>query len=788
VEPLQGQGQPPPQGGSQAPPAPGQPPPPAAGAPGAGAPPFDPETIPSDRDFLQQALAGLQAGGGNVLEFLRPDDEPPSDASPGPVPASAPGSLFDELTEEQRDELARELTDRRSEYISACGDFFDIEQEIRDAYAMRADSTHSGTGVEAAQMVSEQTMNLTDQVTARLNANTLGVTPFAKVEPIALGDDDSKKTEDLLDSARAMENFIHCYGQEVIGWESLVPAINLRAVKLGSAVLYIEYVEETVKTYAYTKEHSTAQANERTEGRVVWNLIPNRHVMIWPFTLRDWQREYEIVGHAMYLSPSKWREQCARLEISDELRDLALRVNAGADDEQREDNLKAQGVDIGPVRERFAADVEIVNLFCHMTLPGRKVRERFQVHLDQQNQKIVWMDYNRWHSQKHGYHLIPYKRVDEFAWAMGLGHEVVMHQAADSTFRNIQIDNLMAGCYWLVAIKPDLLHQVQHDRPTPGQVIPMDDPTSDLKTIKLGGEVPELLAAMSDNQNRARTAAGIPPVLSGMGDPVQKSGTGSGATQALIEQGGQKIGDVDREIRLGYSGAIQFTLEVLAQCAPDGVLYNYAPDKDVQLLRQLRWTPPRGEISRQFKVSAQAPNANTSYEARQRSWLLMWQYIKDTMQTLLPQALALLQDENPGAIPRLKRQVIESGLYMLARVIEDYQIPGALQHMWTLPTPLPQDETIGNYVKQIQQLQQQLQQASQQDKPKESIPIDKIPPPGMANLGQQQMLEQAGIHYPPPQPAPGVPSEGQPPMGAQGPPPGASGPPPGAGPPPQGGQ
>ncbi len=756
-------------------------PPPAA--------PFDPETIPSDQDFLQKALAGLQQGGADVLQFLRPGEEE-SEESPGPVPASAPGSLFDELTEQERDELAREPTDRWAEYRSSMADWFDIEQEIRDSYAMRPDSTHSGTGVEAAQMVSEQTMNLTDQVVARLDSNILGVTPLAKVEPVALGPSDSKQTEDLLESARATENFIHAYGKEVIGWEALIPRINLRAVKLGTAVLYIEYQEEEVETFSYTKEHSEAQSNKRTEGRVVWNLVPNRHVIVWPITLADWQRDYELVGHAMYLSPSVWRERCATLGISDELRELALRVNAGADDEFREENLEAQGVDTGPVRERFAAEVEIVNLFCHMTLPGKPGRRvKFHCHLDPQNQKIVWMSRNQWHSQKHGYFAIPYKVVDEFAWGMGLGHEIQMHQAADSTFRNIQIDNLMASCYFVVGMKPDLLHQIQHDRPVPGQVIPMDDPTNDMKTIELGGETPQLGAAMTDNQNRARTAAGIPPVLSGMGDPVQKSGTGSGATQALIEQGGQKIGDVDRAMRLGYSGAIQFTLEVLAQCAPDGVLYRYAPQEDVQLLRQLRWTPPRGEIDKQFRVSAQAPNANTSYEARQRTWLLMWQYIKDFNQTTLPQAIQLLENENPGAIPRLQRQAIEGAIYMFRKVIEDYQIPGALQHVWQMPTELPNDQVIANYLQQIQKLQQQLQQASQQDKPKEAINIKDVPPPGMANLGQVAMLGQAGINYPLPQaqPAPGAPSEGQPPMGVQGPPPGASGPPPGAGPPPQGG-
>jgi hypothetical protein len=760
---------------------------PPTGPPSMGVPPGIDDPLPSHHDLLAKALADISARGGNVLDFFSAKTQP-SEASPGPVPGSEPGTLFDELTEEELGELATELSERVDEYQIAARTFFEIEQEIRDSYAMQPDSTHSGSGVEASQMVSELTMNLTDQVVGRLNANILGVTPLVKVEPVALEEQDSPRTEALLDSAKATENFIHAYGRDVIGTEQKIPLINLRSVKLGTTIVYVEWVKETRKTYSYTKEHRTAQATEREEGRLTWTLVPNRHVVVWPITLADWQREYELVGHVLYLSPARWREKCRQLGISDELRDLALRVNAGADDRDREDNLQAAGFDTGPVRERFAVEVELVNLFCYMTLPGHpeRGRERFQVLLDRQNRKIVWADWNRWHTQKHPYFPIRYKAVDEFALGQGLGHEIQYHQAGDSTFRNIQIDNLMALCYWLVCMKPDLLHQELHDRPLPGQVMPMEDPEHDLISKKLGGEVPELLAAMEDNQNRARTAAGIPPVLSGMGDPVQKSGTGSGATQALIEQGGQKIGDVDRQMRLDYSALFQFTLEAISQCAPDGVYYRFAPEKDVAYLRELRWTPPRGEIDRQFRVSAQAPNANTSYEARQRSWLLMWQYLKDTLQTLLPQAIELLQNENPGAIPRLKRQAIEGSLYMLARVVEDYQIPGALQHLWSLPDPLPQDQVIGNLYQQIQQLQQQLQDAQKQDRPKESMSIDKIPPPGMANEGQVAMLKQVGIDYPPPQ-APGAPSEGQPPMGGQGPPPGMGGPPPAGPPAPQGG-
>jgi len=743
-------------------------------------PPFGPPSLdgspPSDADLLQQALAGLSGQGADVLQFLRPDDAP-SDASPGPVPASGPGTLYDTLSEEELDLLATELTELRDDYQTSCRDFFDIEQEIRDAYAMRADSTHSGAGVEASQMVSELTMNLTDQVVARQNANILGVTPLVRVEPVALSDQDDARTKDLLDSARATENFIHAYSHEQLGVERKIPLTNLRTVKLGTTVIYVEWVEELKKTKHYTAEHTEAQQSEDRAGRLVWNLVPNRHVIVWPYTIENWQEEYEVVGHDMYLSPARWRELCNQLGISDENRDLALRVNAGADDEFKEENLAAQGMDTGPVRDRLSAEVVITNLFCYRPLPGRHGRERFQVLLDPNNRKVVWCDENRWHTCKHGYFPIRYKAIDEFAWGMGLGHEVVYHQAADSTFRNIQIDNLMALCYYVIGMKPDLMHEFLNDRPNPGQVLPLDNPKEDVQSIKLGGEVPELLSAMTDNQNRARTAAGIPPVLSGMGDPVQKSGTGSGATQALIEQGGQKIGDVDRQMRLDYSDLFQFTLEALAQCAPDGVLYRFAPDKDVPLLKELRWKAPRGQIERLFRVSAVAPNANTSYEARQRSWLLMWQFFKDFNQTVLPQAIQLLQSENPGAIPRLQRQAIEAAIFMVKRVCEDYQIPGALQQVWDFPEPLPQDQTIANYVQHINDLQQQLQQKQASDKPKEAISIDKIPPPGMANLGQVAMLHQAGIDYPPPDQGQGA-TPGAPP----GMPPGAPQPQPSGGP------
>jgi hypothetical protein len=725
---------------------------------------------PSESEQTAASLHALSQGGADILKFLAPHAEP-SGTPPSPGPGTRPATLRDQLSESELQELADDATDLCDDYERAAKDFFDIEQEIRDAYAMRADATHSGTGVEAAQMVSELTMNLTDQVTARLNSNILGVTPLAKVEPIATSDDDDQRTKDLLDSARAAENFLQWYFQEVVKVGRKVPLINLRSVKLGTTVVYVEWQEEFRRTFAYTKEHETAQPIEGREGRLVWNLVPSRHVKIWPITLPDWQDGYELVGHDMYLSPARWREMCGALDISDECRDLALNAATGGDDRMQEENLEGHGVTVGPVRDRLDRNVKITNLMLDTVLPGRRQRERTHLLLDRQNRKVCWLDHNKWHNQMHSYFPIRYKLKDEFGWGDGLGHEVQFNQAADSTYWNLEIDSMMATAFYLILMKPDMLHQLTIDRPIPGQVVPTDDPANDLRSEKLGGPLPELQEAKTANDNRARMAAGIPPVLSGMGDPVQKSGTGSGATKALVEQGGQKIGDVDRQMREDYSALIQFSFEAIAQCAPEGVYYSYAPDKDVHLLRSLKWTPPRGELGKQFKVTATAPNANTSFSARQESWLLLWQYLKDFTQTTLPQAIELLMAENPGAVPRLKRQSVEAAVYFVQRVIEAHQIPGALQHVWTLPAELPQDQVIGNYVKLVQDLQQQLAaKHAGKDKPAESIPIDKIPPPGMANPGQVQMLEQAGIHYPqsPPGGAPGAPppGPGQPPPGA----------------------
>src|SRR6185503_13566018 len=86
--------------------------------------------------------------------------------------------------------------------------------------------------------------------------------------------------------------------------------------------------------------------------------------------------------------------------------------------------------------------VEYCELWCNRLLPDAEMPEKFQVFVHEGLREVLWIDCNRLHSQKHPYFPIRYKKVDGSAWGMGLGHEIAYCQAADTTFRNLELDNL----------------------------------------------------------------------------------------------------------------------------------------------------------------------------------------------------------------------------------------------------------------------------------------------------------------------------------------------------------
>lgn len=641
------------------------------------------------------------------------------------VPGDGSQEATLKLSAQEEAALASYLCEICDRYDGVMDGRREIEQDIQLAYKMASDPQQMGRGPAASEIVSELTMSLTDQASARITANIMGVEPIAKVTPI-----DGPGQEDLvsIETAEATQRFLQEYSLREMGLKVKLPLAIHRVCKVGTCVLKAEWQTKKKMVWKLREDIvSGRQSYIRTpqyDGKVNVQLVPNRHVIIWPPTLSDWQEDYEIVGQEEFYSTSRWHALAASLGLES---DVVAAVDAqpgGESDFLGEEILAESGVDAVPMRETMPM-TKLTELWCDLVIPGRLEAEKFQVILHRDTRKILWADYNRYQNQKHPYFPLRYKLVDELAWGDGVGHEIRMHQAVDSALRNLELDSLKAGAYWVVLRRSGWVHETLTDRVIPGQVIPVDDVNADFKPVKLGGEVPELRSARQDNSFGAREASGQAPVLSGLGDPIQKSGTGTGATVALIEQAGKKFGQVDSTIRNDLSAFYQFVLELIAQMAPDGVYYRCANESDARILMSLRWTPPKGDIGSLYHIWAQAPSAANSQEARKQSLVMASQYLEQHLQMWLPMAQQILQQENPAALDRLLREVADFRRMLAYQVIEDYDIPGVKDRIPDLPEPTPEDQVINQLMQQLQQMQQQLQQLQGQMQPQQPLPPEQ---------------------------------------------------------------
>jgi hypothetical protein len=669
-------------------------------------------TATPEEQFQAISLLLDQGADPSVLDSAQQEEGPTRPGALVPGDGSQAPTL--KLTSDEETKLAQYLCELCDRYDGVMDSRREIEQDIQLAYKMAPDPQQQGRGPAPSEMVSEFTMSLTDQASARITANIMGVDPIAKVTPIDGADQESLVS---IETAEATERFLQEYTLREMNLRTKLPLAIHRVCKVGTCILKAEWKTKKKMVWKLREDLLTgAQSYDRTpriEGKVNVQLVPNRHVLIWPPTISDWQDEYEIVGQEEFYSRSRWHALAASLNLEKEVVEQVDAQPGGESDFLGEEVLAESGVEMTAMHESMPM-TKLTELWCDTVIPGRTEPEKFQVILHRDTRQILWADYNRYQSQKHPFFPVRYKLVDELAWGDGVGHEVRMHQACDSALRNLELDGLKAGAYHVVLRRSGWVHETLTDRVMPGQVIPVDDVNEDFKTAKLGGEVPEIGSAKQDNSFRAREASGQAPVLSGLGDPVQKSGTGTGATVALIEQAGKKFGQVDATIRNDLSAFYQFVLELIAQMAPEGVYYRCANEEDARVLMSLRWTPPKGEVGSLYHIWAQAPSAANSQEARKQALVMASQYLEQHLAQWLPMAQQILQMENPAAIDRLNRLVLDFRRELTYRVIEDYDIPGIKDKIPDLPPPIPEDQVINQLMQQLQQMQQQYEQLQMQ--------------------------------------------------------------------------
>lgn len=632
------------------------------------------------------AGAGLEAGTPVDPLVLLGEDQPEDEATFDGRALPDEGDEI-ELSTEDREELARDLCEQLTVYDSAMENRRDRWDEIEEAYDLVGSSGGGGEIGESESIVSEWLMSLVDQASARVEEAILGADPLVRVKPLqGEGMETGQWAADALSSERVLNTYI----RRESGLDRLLPVLCHRTTKLGTAVVRPAWKRRKWVSRWY-KQDGTEAEEKQESGSINFELIDNRAVILWPPTVVNWQ-DAEMLGHRARYSHYKWKAKAKELELSAE---VIGKVEASDQSDTRNADGMVEALDDtrGPK--------QITELWCDMPLPGDSENTRFLVLLHEDSRTLLKIFPNRHREQQHPYFPLRFKLTDKSGWGDGIGDEALTAQSIESALRTLELDNLMAGAYWVNVVRSGSLADINIDRLRPGEVLRTDDP-SDITPIKMGGEAPEVGAAIDKNRFYGREATGMAAVLGGQGDPTMKSGAGTGSTLALIEQAATKFNGVGRRIKFDLADIFSFALDLLAQYATDGQLYRVATKEDAGAIQLLKWLPPRARIRDIFHVEVQAPSASTSNEARKQSYLMLWSFSSQFVQMIVGQAAPVLQQQNPNGYMRWLSEWATFLEELARKIVEHHDLPGLKEMVPSLPEMTPDDQI-------IQQLQGELQ-------------------------------------------------------------------------------
>jgi hypothetical protein len=668
---------------------------------------------PQARNFGFGDLVDQDPDDIATLLDLETDRPEPGTREGATVPGDGQDSEL-KISPENKKKLAGELCDILTEHDSMMTERWSRDRKVEDAYALLEDSTRTGSYPGAAQMVSEMLMSAVDQAKARVYGSIVSVTPIVKVDPI----ETSTFAGDVATTtAAAAEDFLENYSRDELKIEDLIDVSVLRCAKIGTAVWYVNWLKSKEKYKSYGKSGKIIET-ERDTSRINVEIVRNQDVVLWPPWIRNWQDEYEIVGHRVQKTVSQWRVEAMRLGISEELREKVEKFSLGtAPTEDRQAATMREGIDTANV-ESNKGFVEYAELWCNRLLPDSDMPEKFQVFLHEGLRETLWIDCNRLHSQKHPYFPVRYKKVDGSAWGMGLGHEIAYCQAADTTFRNLEMDNLLALAFVIVLLKQGTMADALMDKAYPGMRVPTEDPDGDVKAFSLAAQGSDGLAllyqAMNQNQARKTEASGLAQVLQGQGDPTLKSGAGTGSTMALIEQAGKKFGDVDQSIRSDLTPIYAMFLDLVAQFAAEGIYYNHTSNEDASILKQLQYVPVQGTVSNYFRLRAHAPSAANNKEMAKQNLLVVDNFMMQRIQMMAGMAQMYYQSVNPAGYPEFLGKCIGALAELGEKVLVAQEVPGIKGILPEIEPPTPAEEQVNELTQQLQQAQGQLQQMQQE--------------------------------------------------------------------------
>lgn len=593
------------------------------------------------------------------------------------------------LSDAELKDLEEELCDEIDNYVAKSRERHLRWDEIEDAYDLVPSS--AAQVPEGEPLVSEIMMSHVDQAAARMQNALSGANPLIHVSPIQ-----GEREERALwaNYAKQSSQLLNNYCKKGSSLSNLLPVICHRTAKLGTSVVLAEWRTRKHQSRWHEEDGSTRVKDEEV-GYVHYELVENRDMVVWPSRVYDWQ-EAEIVGHfSEYLSRSSWERKADELGIDEETRHRIENTSAARTD----------GAEGGSLSETFEP-VTLGRFYCCRHLPGYGI-VRFIVWLHHESRTICRIAHNDSAEQRHPYHPVRWKLTDRGAWGDGVGDELIGLFVQASALDNLEAANLLAGAFYALRIDPGSMADRELDRMLPGEKIRAA--AGEIETMKMGGDAPEVPAAKDRVYYRAREADGLASVLAGMGDPVQKSGTGTGATLALIEQAGEKFKVVGDRIQLDLGELFSYTLELLFHYAPEGTLYTTVGQGNPEVVRTIRFLPPRRRPSEILHVRVEAPSAAGSQEARKMHYLAIYNFL-EAATTYLDQNMGqVIMQESPPTYMRWKREWATLTLELMRRIIDVHDLPKLSSMIPDLPQPTPEETVITQLQQQIGELQAQIQ-------------------------------------------------------------------------------
>lgn len=634
-----------------------------------------------------------------------PPEQDPS--QPNPMVSVLPGITLDEA---EKAEMGRDIEQLLSMYEGVMKRRWKREAEIEDAYALVADRRGVGDYPGASQLCSEMLMATVDQASARLSNQLLSVKPTMRVEPLdsyVYRRPDLKST--MGEFAKATERFLDNYARRAIGIEDQIPHYAHRFTKVGTSVVHCSW-QNQIKPVVKPGAQGQFQVFGKVEGKVIWTLISNRDTFVWPAWELDWQKA-EWVGHRTWMSVQKLRAWAEQLRIDPE---PLIAHRSGPGDAKSLQSTKAQGFELEQAsNDKLTGLIPIWELWGKRAVGGVPFPVSFQCFYSNDTKSVLWIDLNRSNDGTHPYVPIRYKKVDQSAWGNGVGHETFMTHVADTAYRNIEIDNLMAAAFSIIVARAGSMADAMTERPQPGMRISSEDPEADLVIKSFagdGGPISTIYQAMQENERRQMKATGLAAVLQGQGDPTLKSGGGTGSTIALINEADKKFGAIDQGVRIDIGKLYSKTLNLLAQWGSPQLYSRYASPEDVQYLLTLKTTQPGESIEDLLSICVEAPSATNNRELQKQNALVVWNFILQSSQTIMGLAQQIFPGMNPaGMIPYLV-QWANVLSYSGQEVIDLHELPGMRELLPKIPMqPDPRDQMLNTLMQQLQQLQAELE-------------------------------------------------------------------------------